>query len=161
MIATASKKEVLQVFKRGLKLMGNHFEISVVSDDEAWAEERIDMGVEEIQRIEKLLTTFKDDSETNLINRNAGVQPVKVSEEVFDLIERSKRISNITQGAFDITYGSIDKRLWNFDKTMTSLPDPHLAKQMVRLINYRNIILDHEEQTVFLKEKGMRIGFGG
>jgi thiamine biosynthesis lipoprotein len=161
MLATANRKEVLQLFKRGLKLMGNHFEISVVSDDEAWAEERIDMGVEEIRRIEKVLTTFKDDSETNLINRNAGIQPVRVSEEVFSLIERSKRISNITQGAFDITYGSIDKRLWNFDETMTSLPDPHLAKQMVRLINYRNIILNHEEQTVFLREKGMRIGFGG
>jgi thiamine biosynthesis lipoprotein len=150
-----------QLFKRGLLLMGNHFEISVVSDDEAWAEERIDMAVAEIRRIEKVLTTFKDDSETALINNNAGVQPVKVSEEVFRLIERSKRISHITQGAFDISYGSIDKRLWNFDKTMTSLPDPKLAKQMVRLINYRNIILDHEHQTVFLKEKGMRIGFGG
>ena len=150
-----------QLFKRGLLLMGNHFEISVVSDDEAWAQERIDMAVAEIRRIEKVLTTFKDDSETALINNNAGVQPVKVSEEVFRLIERSKRISHITQGAFDISYGSIDKRLWNFDKTMTSLPDPKLAKQMVRLINYRNIILDHEHQTVFLKEKGMRIGFGG
>lgn len=159
---TATTNEVeLKLFKRGLKLMGNHFEISVVSDDEAWAEERIDLGVEEIRRIEKVLTTFKDDSETNLINQNAGVGPVKVSEEVFNLIERSKRISNITQGAFDISYGSIDKRLWNFDKTMTSLPDPKLAKQMVRLINYRNIILDNKEQTVFLKEKGMRIGFGG
>jgi thiamine biosynthesis lipoprotein len=159
---TATINEVeLKLFKRGLKLMGNHFEISVVSDDEAWANERIDMGIEEIRRIEKILTTFKDDSETNLINRNAGIQPVKVSKEVFELIERSKRISNITQGAFDITYGSIDKRLWNFDKTMTSLPDPKLAKQMVRLINYRNIILDDKEQTVFLKEKGMRIGFGG
>jgi thiamine biosynthesis lipoprotein len=150
-----------QLFKRGLLLMGNHFEISVVSDDEAWAQERIDMAVAEIRRIEKVLTSFKDDSETALINNNAGVQPVKVSEEVFRLIERSKRISHITQGAFDISYGSIDKRLWNFDKTMTSLPDPKLAKQMVRLINYRNIILDHEHQTVFLKEKGMRIGFGG
>ena len=151
----------LQLFKRGLLLMGNHFEISVVSDDEAWAGERIDMAVAEIRRIEKILTTFKDDSETALINNNAGIQPVKVSDEVFRLIERSKRISHITQGAFDISYGSIDKRLWNFDKTMTSLPDPKLAKQMVRLINYRNIILDHEHQTIFLTEKGMRIGFGG
>lgn len=160
MLATINEVE-LKIFKRGLKLMGNHFEISVVSDDQAWAEERIDIGVNEIRRIEKILTTFKDDSETNLINRNAGIQPVEVSEEVFRLIERSKRISEITQGAFDISYGSIDKRLWNFDKTMTSLPDPKLAKQMVRLINYRNIILDQKEQTVFLKEGGMRIGFGG
>jgi FAD:protein FMN transferase len=160
MLATAIDTE-LRLFKRGLRLMGNHFEISVVSDDEAWAEERINMAVDEIRRIEQILTTFKEDSETALINQNAGINPVKVSEEVFRLVERSKRISEITQGAFDISYGSIDKRLWNFDKDMTTLPDPKLAKQMVRLINYRNIILDSEQQTVFLKEEGMRIGFGG
>lgn len=141
--------------------MGNHFEITVVADDKEWAYQRIDEAVEEIKRIEKILTTYKDDSETNLINKNAGIEPVKVSEEVFHLIERSIRISNFTQGSFDITYGSIDKRLWNFDKNMTSLPDLKKAKKMVRLINYQNIILDHNEQTVFLKEKGMRIGFGG
>ena len=149
------------VFKKQLRLMGNQFEISVVSDDEEWAHERIDMAVDEIRRIERLLTTFKEDSETNLINRHAGIVPVRVSEEMFSLIERSIRISQITQGAFDITYGSIDKRLWNFDKTMTSLPTWQQAKKMVRLINYRNIILDPKDQTVFLKEKGMRIGFGG
>ncbi|MDP4262182.1 MAG: FAD:protein FMN transferase [Bacteroidota bacterium] len=141
--------------------MGNQFEITVVADNQEWAYQRIDEAVAEIKRIEKILTTYKDDSETNLINKNAGIQPVKVSEEVFRLIERSIRISGFTQGSFDITYGSIDKRLWNFDKNMKSLPDPKKAKKMVRLINYRNIILDHNEQTVFLKEKGMRIGFGG
>jgi len=153
------KKQSL--FKRQLRLMGNQFEISAVSDDAEWAYERIDLAVEEIRRIEQLLTTFREDSETNLVNRNAGIGPVGVSEEVFGLIQRSIRISQITQGAFDITYGSIDKRLWNFDRTMTSLPTRQQAKEMVRLINYRNIILDPKEQTVFLKEKGMRIGFGG
>lgn len=141
--------------------MGNHFEITVVSENEAWAHERIDEAVAEIKRIEKILTTFKEDSETYLINENAGIAPVKVSEEVFRLIERSIRISEFTQGSFDITYGSIDKRLWNFDKNMKSLPDPKKAKKMVRLIDYKNILLDQNEQTVFLKNKGMRIGFGG
>jgi len=55
----------------------------------------------------------------------------------------------------------LDKRLWNFDKTLTQLPDGDTAKEMVRLINYRNIVLDEKESTVMLKEKGMRIGFGG
>src|SRR6202008_385907 len=98
---------------------------------------------------------------TNHINQQAGIMPVEVSRETFDLIQRSVRISGITQGAFDITYGSIDKRLWNFDQQITALPDKALAKKMVRLINYRNIELDPEKSTVFLKEKGMRIGFGG
>ena len=141
--------------------MGNHFEITVVGTDEQWANEKIDLGVKEIQRIEKLLTTYAENSETNLINANAGIAPVKVSEEIILLIERALRISNVTQGAFDISYGSVDKSLWNFDTTMTSLPSREIAKQSVRLINYKNIIIDKEASTVFLKQQGMRIGFGG
>lgn len=152
---------VATVHKKSMKLMGNRFEISVVSADASYADQCIDDAVEEIRRIERLLTTFDESSQTNLINRNAGIAPVQVDKEVFDLITRSQKISSLTQGAFDITYGSIDKRLWNFDKTMTSLPDAQTAKQMVRLINYRNVILDEDKCTVFLKEKGMRIGFGG
>ena len=141
--------------------MGNRFEITVVTDTEKEAMATIDEAVAEISRIEKLLTTFSDDSQTNLINRNAGIKPVKVDEEVFNIIQRSKKIAEITQGSFDITYGSVDKKLWNFDKTMTSLPDSETALRSVHLINYRNVILDENKGTVFLKEKGMRIGFGG
>jgi thiamine biosynthesis lipoprotein len=151
----------LLLHKKSMHLMGNHFEITVVGDDEQWANEKIEIGVKEIQRIEKLLTTYAEDSETNLINTNAGISPVKVSEEIILLIERALRISNITQGAFDISYGSVDKSLWNFDTSMTSLPSREIAKQSVRLINYKNIIIDKEASTVFLKQKGMRIGFGG
>jgi thiamine biosynthesis lipoprotein len=151
----------LQIFKRTCKLMGNRFELSVVAGDGLWANEKIDAGIGEIQRIETLLTTFSDDSETNRLNANSGIGPVKVSRETFNLIKRSVKISGLTQGAFDISYGSIDKRLWNFDKQMTALPDKETAKKMVRLINYKNILLDDEKCTVFLKERGMRIGFGG
>lgn len=150
-----------QLYQRVLRLMGNRFEISVISDDKVWAEARIDDAVVEIQRIEALLTTFNDNSQTNQINAQAGIVPVQVDREVFELIRRSLRISELTQGAFDITYGSIDKRLWNFDTHMTSLPDAETARRMVRLINYRNVLLNEAEGSVFLKEKGMRIGFGG
>ena len=147
--------------KKVMKLMGNRFEISIVAHDESWANTCIQEAVEEIRRIEKLLTTFDDSSQTSLINKNAGIGPVKVDVEMFELIQRSKKISEITQGAFDITYGSIDKKLWNFDQSMKSLPEPGIAKQLVRLINYENVILDEKNVTVFLKERGMRIGFGG
>src|SRR6201996_5764850 len=152
---------VNQVFKKKCKLMGNRFELSVVSDDEQWANENIEAGIDEIRRIEKLLTTFSDDSETNQINNNAGIRPVVIDCEPLHLIKRSLTISKLTQGAFDISYGSIDKSLWNFDQQMKSLPDAATAKKMVRLINYQNIELDEEELTVFLREPGMRIGFGG
>jgi len=151
----------MKQYSESLKLMGNNFTITVVAEEEEFALQNINIAIDEIKRIEQLFTTFKPDSQTNLINDNAGIKPVKVDSEVFDLIERSIAISRITQGAFDITYGSIDKSLWNFDKTMTSLPSAELAKKMVHLINYNNIILDKLNGTVFLKEKGMRIGFGG
>lgn len=153
--------DVKKAFKSALKLMGNHFELSVIAEDEAWALSCIDAGVAEIRRIERLLTTYSEDSETAAINRMAGIAPVPVCRETFELISRSLRISRLTQGAFDITYGSVDKRLWNFDMHMDALPDPETAKRMVRLINYNNVILDSGEMTVFLKESGMRIGFGG
>lgn len=147
--------------RKVLKLMGNRFEISVVSPDEEWADAMIGKAVSEIQRIERLLTTYSDDSETSLINSNAGVKPVPVSREVFQLIQRSIRISELTGGAFDLTYGSIDKRLWNFDTTMTELPDAQTARSMVKLIDYRKILLNEKDNTVYLAEPGMRIGFGG
>jgi len=151
----------MNVYHKSLKLMGNRFQLSAASETEEHANEAIDAGITEIQRIEKLLTTFNEDSETALINRNAGVKPVRIAKETFDLIQRSVRISEITQGAFDLTYGSVDKRLWNFDATMKKLPDAATASKMVRLINYRNILMDRTKHSVMLKEKGMRIGFGG
>lgn len=151
----------MKEYKRSARLMGNHFEITVVTSEAEPAEQLIDAGFNEIRRIERLLTTFDDASQVNQVNAQAGIRPVQVDTEVLDLITRSLRISAVTDGAFDITYGSLDKRLWNFDQSMTSLPDPVTAQQMVRLINYRNVIVNPEDSTVFLAEKGMRIGFGG
>jgi len=147
--------------KRRVKLMGNQFELTVVSEDVHWADKQIDAAIIEIKRIEALLTTFSEESQTAKINAKAGIEPVRVDKEVYELIYRSLKISAITQGAFDISYGSLDKRFWNFDVNMTALPDPQTAKQSIRLINWRNVILNEGDCTVFLKEKGMRIGFGG
>lgn len=141
--------------------MGNQFEITVVDTYETVAKEHLEAAVLEIQRIENLLTTFREGSQTNQINQNAGMKPVKVDPEVFNLIERSLRISKITDGYFDISYGSIDRKFWNFDREMKELPAPEMIKEHLKLVNYHNILLNREDSTVFLKEKGMRIGFGG
>ncbi len=147
--------------KRKIKLMGNAFEFAVVADDEKKANEQIEIAIDEVKRIEKLLTTFSEDSVTSEINRKAGIEEVIVESEVFDLITRCINISNLTQGAFDISYGSFDKRFWNFDTNMKELPSKENAAKAVALINYKNIILNKENQSVFLAKKGMRIGFGG
>lgn len=148
-------------YNRVLKLMGNRFEFTVIAGDEATSRKAIDAAIAEVSRLEELLSTFKDTSQTSLINQYAGIKAVKVDQEVIKLIQRSVKIADLTQGAFDITYGSIDKSLWNFDVNMTSLPDFETALQSVSLINYQNVMIDEENSMVMLKHKGMRIGFGG
>ncbi|HSB93944.1 MAG TPA: FAD:protein FMN transferase [Flavitalea sp.] len=150
-----------RLFHHTQKMMGNRFSISIEHDSEKTANDIIKQAIDEVHRIETLFTTFSDASITNEINRNAGINPVEVPKEFLDLVQRANRISELTDGAFDLSFGSIDKRLWNFDTHMTSLPDKATASRMVRLINFRNIIVDPANQTVFLKQKGMRIGFGG
>lgn len=149
-----------QVHRRVLKLMGSRFEITVTLKDPRDAAFLIDAAVNEIRRIDKLLTTHNEDSQTSLINRHAGLSPVKVYPEVFRLIQRAQRISTITQGAFDLSEASVDWSLSDSSMGSNVLPDPKVANESKRLINYKNIILDETNGTVFLKEKGMRIGFG-
>lgn len=141
--------------------MGNRFEFTVLAANNDAGDLVIDSAISEVKRIEELLSTFKETSQVNKINQYAGIKPVKVDNEVIHLIQRSIKISELTQGAFDITYGSIDKSLWNFDVNMAALPDKATALRSVSLINYRNVLIDTENATIMLKHSGMRIGFGG
>ncbi|OYU85266.1 MAG: thiamine biosynthesis protein ApbE [Flavobacterium sp. BFFFF2] len=147
--------------KRALRLMGNQFELAICADVESVALGQLDVAIAEIRRIEQLLSTFQEHSITNQINNSAGLAPVAVPDEVFQLIARCQRISALTQGAFDISYGGIDTRFWNFDLSMTQLPSREVALESVKNINYQHIILDKQNGTVFLSQPGMRIGFGG
>ncbi|WP_432413073.1 FAD:protein FMN transferase [Rasiella sp. SM2506] len=148
-----------QTYKRTLKLMGSRFDITVVANDSIQANKYIDTAVAEISRIEKLISSWDDNSQTSEINRNAGIKPVKVDKELFDLIERAIDISKLTDGAFDISYASMDK-IWKFDGSMTKMPSKEEIIASVEKVGYQNIILDNKNSTVFLKLKGMKIGFG-
>jgi len=148
-----------QSFHRSLKLMGSGFQLTVVVKDSAEANRVINLAVDEITRIEKLISSWNPNSETSEINSNAGIKPVKVSQELFSLIERAKNISGLTDGAFDISYASMDK-IWRFDGSMKRMPTKEEIKSSVAKVGFQNIILDAEQSSVFLKEKGMKIGFG-
>jgi thiamine biosynthesis lipoprotein len=145
--------------KRTVKLMGSRFDITVVAETEKRAHKYIDEAINEITRIENLISSWNTSSQTFLINKNAGIQPVKVDKELFQLIERCLHLSKITDGAFDISYASIDK-VWYFDKPMPRLPSKQEIEKSVEKVGFKNIILNSDAQTVFLKYKGMKIGFG-
>lgn len=139
--------------------MGVHFEFSLVSTDSIKAKEGLRFAFKESKRIEKIISSWDNESETSKINKNAGIKPVKVSPILFKLIERSKKVSKLTQGNFDISFASITPH-WTFNGQEIKKPDSLIIKQSVAKINYQNIILNKKENSVFLKEKGMKIGFG-
>lgn len=146
-------------YQRALKLMGNGFEITVVAKDSATGNGYIDLAVAEITRIEKLISSWDPNSQTTNINRNAGIQPVQVDAELYGLIQRAIGISKLTDGAFDISYASMD-RIWKFDGSMKEMPVENEITASVAKVGFQNIVLNPEERTVFLKLEGMKIGFG-
>lgn len=139
--------------------MGSGFEISVVANTKEIADEYIDIAISEITRIEKLISSWDTKSQTSLINKNAGIKAVQVDEELFQLIERAIKISKLTEGAFDISYASMDK-IWKFDGSMVEMPSVEAIKKSIKKVGYSNIILDKNTNLVFLKLKEMKIGFG-
>lgn len=149
-----------EIFKKSALLMGSRFDISVVAESEEKGNYYIDLAIVEIDRIEKLISSWDSNSQTSSINRNSGIKPVKVDQELFDLIERSVAISKLTDGAFDISYASLD-RVWKFDGTMKVMPSQDEIAKSVSKVGFENIVLDKNTSTVFLKLYGMKIGFGG
>ncbi|MDX9853646.1 MAG: FAD:protein FMN transferase [Tenuifilaceae bacterium] len=159
LLLTSSLALSQNLYQRTLKLMGSRFDISVVANDSVQGNQFIDIAVNEISRIESLISSWDSTSQTSLINRNAGIRPVEVDPELYNLIERSLHISRLTQGAFDITFASTD-RIWHFDGTMVSMPTPDQVAKSVSNVGYQNVILNKTNYSVFLAKKGMRIGFG-
>lgn len=148
------------IYKKKLAMLGSPFEISVVANDSITANEYNNLAINEVKRIENLISDWIPTTQISEINKNAGIQPVKVDEEVFDLVERAIKISKLTNGAFDISYASMDK-IWKFDGSMKEMPTPEAIKKSVERIGYQNIILDKENKTIFLKLTGMKLGLGG
>ncbi len=146
------------LYKKTSILMDTVVSITVVSDSREKAESVIEEAFSEIKRLEGLINFYSDKSEISMINKNAGVKPVKVSHETLDVIKKAVYISEITDGAFDITVGPL-VRLWDFHKKIK--PDDIKIKEAKRHVGYRDIIIDEIDSTVYLRRKGMYIDPGG
>lgn len=138
--------------------MGTRFEITLVSTQEV-ANQYLNAAQGEIERIERLISSWDANSQTAEINRQSGIKPVKVAKELYELIARSIEISKITQGAFDISYAALDP-VWFFDGRMKAVPSESERLKSVQNIGFKDLVLNAKEQTVYLPKKGMKIGFG-
>lgn len=139
--------------------MGSRFEMTVVHATPEGAREALLAGWAEIDRIETMISSWQEDSETSAINRNAGSAPVNTSQELFNLIRRSLSVSKLTAGAFDITFDTVGRH-WNFKDEEARLPDRATIEGALHDTGYEHVILDAEARTVYLDRSGTRIGFG-
>ncbi|MEM7373440.1 MAG: FAD:protein FMN transferase [Bacteroidota bacterium] len=145
--------------RTSLSLMGSAFSFTAIHESDTLAWEAIQAGIAEVQRIEALISSWNPSSQTSLVNRMAGKQPVKVEQELFNLIRRALKVAELTGGAFDPTFAAIDQ-VWAFDGSMTALPTAEAVARSVEKIDYKKVILKQEDTTVYLSESGMKIGFG-
>mgnify|MGYP001236017399 CR=1 FL=1 len=145
-------------YSRQEKLMGSAFEFIIEAAGDETGRQLLDACVNEVRRIEQKLTEFDEGSETALINRMAGMEPVTVSGETYALLQRCHDISVLTGGAFDISAGVL-KKLYRFKKESTGLPDPASIRKQLSLAGYKKIKL-LPGNRVLLEKPGMHIGFG-
>ncbi|MCB9235387.1 MAG: FAD:protein FMN transferase [Bacteroidia bacterium] len=145
---------------KSLILMGSAFGFTVVHEDDSLAWAAINAGIAEVERITKVISSWDPTSQTSEINRQAGISFVQVDQELYDLIFRAKKVSELTDGAFDISFAAAD-RIWKFDGSMTEIPDSARVAASVRKIDWHKVVLRQENGfDVFLQEEGMKIGFG-
>jgi len=139
-------------------LMGTVWKIEVADHGHAdAAHHAIDQAYSELNRIDALMSEWKADSPISQVNAAAGNHPVEVPEELRAIIERSNRYSQVSEGAFDITWHGMSK-IWHFDETFTP-PTEIAVREAQRLVNYREIRI--EGNRIFLPKAGMSIGLGG
>jgi FAD:protein FMN transferase len=143
---------------RGENIMGTRCSVEVWSEDRARGEAAITSVFDDMKRIDRLMSTWKEDTEISLVNREAAKHPVKISQELFDLLRESVRYSELTGGAFDITYASVGY-LYDFKKGVH--PDAKAIQDALPGINWRRMVLDEKNTTVFFQREGMRIDLGG
>ena len=156
----ASNSYSQQIFKKKQNLLGSPFEITVVASDSIQGNQFLELAISEVKRVENLISDWIPTSQISTVNKNAGIAPIKVDNEVFELVERAVRISKLTSGAFDISYASMD-RIWKFDGSMKEMPTAEAIKNSVAKVGYQNIILNKNESSIFLKNEGMKLGLGG
>jgi thiamine biosynthesis lipoprotein len=143
---------------RSENIMGTRCSVELWSDDKVRGEAAISSVFDDMKRIDRLMSTWKEDTEISQVNREGSKHPVKISPELFRLLQVSVEYSELTHGAFDITYASVGY-LYDFKKGVH--PDSAAIAKALPGINWRHMVLDAKATTVYFTRPGMRIDLGG
>ena len=154
-----SEEVEVPLFTRSRPMMGTVFLIKVEASPEQ-AQPAINDAFVEIERLERVLSEWRDDSEISKINQNAGQRAVQVSSDVFTVIKAGVDVSRWSNGAFDLSWAAM-RGIYDFRPGQQRIPVRSDVRRRVDLIDWKHIALNEEERTVFLKREGMAIGTGG
>jgi thiamine biosynthesis lipoprotein len=139
-------------------IMGTRITVELWADDPAKGNQAIDAVLDEMRHIDDTMSTYKPTSEVSLVNARAADGPMHITKELFDLLTTARQYSEITDGAFDITYASVGY-LYDFRKHIR--PDDAEIATALPAVNFRHVLLDPKNQTVQFSQKGVRIDLGG
>ena len=144
--------------RRNEAIMGTAIYVELWHPDQQAGERAIDAVIDEMHRIDRLMSTYKPDSEISRVNDLAATEPVPVSDELKNLILESLALSELTGGAFDITYASVGH---HYDFRKRQRPDDATIEEALPAVDYRHVIVDEATGTIKFAREGVRIDLGG
>jgi FAD:protein FMN transferase len=158
-LGAPARSETLRL-EKSVDAMGSTWSVVVYGQDRDGMIRAVDAAFDEVHRLDELLSHYRPESEWSEVNRKAAEGPVKVSAEVFRLLEACQEYSRASEGAFDITVGPLMK-LWGFYKGSGRLPRRAEVMAALRRVGWRHIELDPHARTVRFVRKGVEMDPGG
>lgn len=152
--------KALPLVRARRSLMSTLYEITLVAEDSPQAQQAMQGALDEVARLERELSEWIPESEVSRVNAQAGKAPVKVGPDLLANIRASLDAAKRTEGAFDPTWAVL-RPFYLFQPGQRKTPDLVAVKKVLGLVNYRDLVLDEEKGTLFLKRPGMSIGLGG
>jgi thiamine biosynthesis lipoprotein len=147
--------------RKAYTTMGSQLQLTAWTSDERNAEAAFDEVFREFDRLDGLMSVWREGSDVVRLNGAAGQHPVQVSAEVRETLAAARQISDWTGGKFDVTFGALSG-LWKFDHDQDNrIPDPAAVRARLPLIDYTQLEVDDAGGTAFLKKAGMRVHLGG
>lgn len=141
--------------------MGTMFRVVVYASDSASARVATQKAFSRLDELNLTLSDYREDSEVNTLCRTAGSdQYIKVSVDLWNILQESVKAAKLSEGNFDVTIGPLTQ-LWRRMKRQKQLPTPTQISEAKTKIGIEKIFFNKTNQSVMLKTKGMRLDFGG
>lgn len=154
-----SESAYARLFKKSAVVMGTEFEVTLHAPDKTKADLAFAAALGEMVRVEGEMSEWREGTAVSSINKNAGKAPVRVSAELYKVISAAQTVSALSGGAFDITWASM-RGLWSFAEGRERLPSAKEVAGRLPLVDYKEVMLDDEKKSVFVRKEGAMIGLG-